>query len=66
MSVLLAINSIPLNTDATAVQYITYLIKSAQYVGKTEDDGLIYADRECFTDENNAGFLLKYFNEKAF
>ena len=26
MSVLLAINALPLNTDATAVQYTTYLI----------------------------------------
>ena len=65
MSVLLAINALPLNTDATAVQYTTYLIKFAEYVGKTEDDGSIYADRECFTDENIAGFLLKYFNEKV-
>ena len=52
MSVLLAINSIPLNTDATAVQYTTYLIKFAEYVGKTDDDGSIYAEKECFTDEN--------------
>ena len=65
MSVLLAINALPLNTDTTAVQYTTYLIKFAKYVGKTEDDGSIYADRECFTDENIAGFLLKYFNEKV-
>jgi len=63
--VLLAINALPLNTDATAVQYTTYLIKFAEYVGKIVDDGSIYADRECFTDENTAGFLLKYFNEKA-
>ena len=34
MSVLLAINALPLNTDATAVQYTTYLIKFAEYVGK--------------------------------
>jgi hypothetical protein len=57
--VLLAINALPLNTDATAVQYTTYLIKFAEYVGKIVDDGSIYADRECFTDENTAGFLLK-------
>ena len=65
MSVPLAINALPLNTDATAVQYTTYLIKFAEYVGKTDDDGSIYADKECFTDENIAGFLLKYFNEKV-
>ena len=65
MCVLLAINALPLNTDATAVQYTTYLIKIAEYVGKIVDDGSIYADRECFTDENIAGFLLKYCNEKG-
>ena len=58
MCVLLAINALPLNTDATAVQYTTYLIKFAEYVGKIVDD----VDRECFTDENIAGFLLKYFD----
>jgi hypothetical protein len=64
MSVLLAINALPLNINATAVQYTTYLIKFAEYIGKTEDDGSIYAKKECFTDENITGFLLKYFNEK--
>ena len=64
MSVLQAINELPLNTDATAAQYASFLKKFAQYVGKTEDDGSIYAAKECFTDENIAGFLLKFFNEK--
>ena len=41
------------------------LIKFAEYVGKTDDHGSIYAEKECFTDENIAGFLLKYFNEKV-
>ena len=63
MSVLQAINELPLNTDATAAQYASFLKKFAQYVGKTEDDGSIYAAKECFTDENIAGFLLKFFNE---
>ena len=34
MRALLAINALPFNTDATAVQYTTYLIKFAEYVGK--------------------------------
>jgi len=65
MSVLQAVNALPLNTDATAAQYSTYLIRFADYVGKTVDDGSIYAKKECFTDGNIAGFLLKYFNEKV-
>ena len=64
MSVLQAINELPLNTDNTATQYASFLKKFAQYVGKSEDDGSIYAAKECFTDENIAGFLLKFFNEK--
>ena len=42
MSVLQAINELPLNTDATAAQYASILKKFAQYVGKTEDDGSLY------------------------
>ncbi len=57
MSVLQAINELSLNTDATAAQY-------AYFLQKTEDDGSIYAAKEYFTDENIAGFLLKFFNEK--
>ena len=64
MSVLQAINELPLNIDATAAQYASFLKKFALYVGKSEDDGSIYAAKECFTDENIAGFLLKFFNEK--
>ena len=33
MSVLQAVNALPLNTDATAAQYATYLIKFSDYVG---------------------------------
>jgi len=54
MSVLQAVNALPSNTDTTATQ-------CASYIGKTVDDGSIYAEKECFTDENIAGFLLKYF-----
>ena len=34
MSVLQAINELPLNTDATAAKYASFLKKFAQYVGK--------------------------------
>ena len=42
MSVIHAINEKPLNTDATAAQYASFLQKFTQYVGETEDDGSIY------------------------
>ena len=38
MSVLQAINELPLNSDNTAAQYASFLKKFAQYVGKSEDE----------------------------
>jgi hypothetical protein len=65
MSLLQAINELPLNTDGTATMYASYLKKFSLFVRETEvDDGSIYAAKELFTDENICGFLLKYFNEK--
>ena len=63
MSLIQAINELPLNTDGTASLYASYLKKFSLFVRKTEvDDGSIYATKELFTDENSSGFLLKYFN----
>ena len=51
MSLLQAINELPLNTDGTASLYASYLKKFSLFVRKTEvDDGSIYAAKELFTD----------------
>ena len=51
MSLLQAINELPLNTDGTASLYASYLKKFSLFVRKTEvDDCSKYAAKELFTD----------------